>query len=311
MKGRIWVESEVGVGSIFHFTIVVDVDPDAKPLTAWEIQPELEGKHILIVDDNATNRLILVKQTESWGMIPLAVESGPEALHLLENGQIFDVAILDMQMPLMDGFTLAKKIEEMGYKDGLPMIILSSILRTKARDDDAKIAAFLSKPIKTFNLFNVLIETIGHAENIAQGQEPKRSGAVNAQMGDEHPLRILLAEDNIVNQKVALKILERMGYRADLAANGKEVIEALKRQSYDVVLMDIQMPEMGGVEATHIIRVRWPENRQPHIIAMTANALAGDREKYLAKGMDDYVSKPVRIEELEKALGKARRLSDK
>ncbi len=303
MGGTMWVESEEGQGSVFHFTILVDAELDAKPLYFRDDVPQLSGKRILIVDDNATNRLILVKQTESWGMKPTAVASGPEALELLAKGKGFDIAILDMQMPEMDGFTLAQRIGKEQEK-ALPLIILTSIKREKARSTDAKISAFLNKPIKTSNLFNVLMGIIDSAP--APKKEVKKLSAIDDKMAERHPLRILLAEDNVINQKVALKLLSRLGYRADLAGNGVEVIEALERQTYDLIFMDIQMPEMDGNEATQQVRAKWPQDRQPHIVAMTAHALEGDREKYLARGMDDYVSKPINVGALIAALEKAK-----
>ncbi|MCD6474626.1 MAG: response regulator [Anaerolineaceae bacterium] len=300
MGGRMWVESETGKGSTFNFTILVDVDPDAKPLTSQSVQPQLEGKRVLIVDDNATNRLILTKQTESWGMKPQAVSSGKEALFLLKEGHVFDIGILDMQMPEMDGFTLAKEIETIYHENNLPIIILSSMGRTKPRAGDKNISAFLNKPIKTSSLFNVLLSTIGSTPT--RIVKPEKILKFEESMGTRHPLRILLAEDNPVNQKVALLFLKRLGYLADVAGNGLEALQALKRQSYDVVLMDIQMPEMDGDEATRKIREDWPKEQQPYIIAMTAHALEGDREKYLSLGMDSYVTKPVKLDELVKAL---------
>ncbi len=303
MGGTMWVESEEGQGSVFHFTILVDAELDAKPLYSKDNVPQLSGKRILIVDDNATNRLILVKQTESWGMKPTAVASGPEALKLLAQEKAFDIAILDMQMPEMDGFTLAQRIGEEQEK-ALPLIILTSIKREKARSTDAKISAFLNKPIKTSNLFNVLIGIIDSTPTSKKGVE--KHTAIDGKMAERHPLRILLAEDNVINQKVALKLLSRLGYRADLAGNGIEVIEALERQTYDLIFMDIQMPEMDGNEATRQVRAKWTQDRQPRIVAMTAHALEGDREKYLARGMDDYVSKPISVDALIAALEEAK-----
>ncbi len=303
MGGTMWVESVEGEGSTFHFTILVDVKTDAKPLDFEAAQPQLLGKRILIVDDNATNRKILLKQTTSWKMEPSVVESGAEALALLERGDEFDIAILDMQMPGMDGFTLAKKIRALDPESSFPLIILSSIIRERARSDDVKIAAFLNKPIRTSNLFEVLTDIITAVP--APRKEIKKPAGISAALGEQHPLRILLAEDNRINQKVALKLLERLGYRADVAGNGVEALKALESQAYDVILMDIQMPEMDGEQAMRKIRERWPQEQQPHIIAMTAHALEGDREKYLSSGMDDYVSKPVSVDALVEALGKA------
>ncbi|MEA3350179.1 MAG: response regulator, partial [Chloroflexota bacterium] len=299
MGGKMWVESKVGRGSTFNFRILVDAQAGAKRLVSNVTQPQITGKRILIVDDNATNRLILVRQTESWGMAPSAVSSGPEALALFEEGHKFDMAILDMQMPEMDGFTLAKKIEKKVHKS-LPLIILTSITRQETRTGDAKIDAFLNKPIKASALFDVLIGLTDSTR--APKEKPKKRAGFDSEMAQKHPRRVLLVEDNLVNQKIALKILERLGYQADLAANGLEALESLERQQYDVILMDIQMPEMDGVEAARLIRKKWPQEQLPYIIAMTAHALEGDREKYLSLGMDDYVSKPVSVEAVVEAL---------
>ncbi|MBT3338642.1 MAG: PAS domain S-box protein [Anaerolineae bacterium] len=309
MGGTMWVESEEGKGSTFHFTILADAELNAKPLYSTDDVPQLSDKRVLIVDDNATNRLILVKQTESWGMKPRAIASGPDALELLASGEEFDIAILDMQMPEMDGFTLAQEISAEKKLATLPLIILTSIKREKARASDANVTAFLNKPIKTSNLFNVLMSIIDSTP--MPEKELKKHTAIDSKMAERHPLRILLAEDNMINQKVALKLLSRLGYRADVAANGVEVIEALDRQTYDLVFMDIQMPEMDGDEATSQVRARWPQDRQPFIVAMTAHALEGDREKYLERGMDDYISKPINVNVLIKALEKANPIEDK
>jgi CheY-like chemotaxis protein len=209
-----------------------------------------------------------------------------------------------MQMPEMDGITLAEEIRKSRDARALPLMILTSVgSRAEAeKTTRVKFAAFLLKPVKASQLYNALVDTL--AQRATRVQEPARA-QVDTTMGQRHPLRILLAEDNLVNQKVALLILQKMGYRADVAANGIEVLDALDRQRYDVILMDVQMPELDGLEATRALRARAPADRQPRIIAMTAEAMQGDREMCLAAGMDDYVSKPVRVEELVRALAQS------
>ncbi len=300
MGGTIWVESEVGKGSTFHFTIRAQEAPSQPCLYLRGVQPQLVGKRVLIVDDNPTNRRILSLQAESWGMIPTTVASGPEALACVCRGDPLDLAILDMHMPGMDGRTLAAEIRRYRDAQSLPLVMLTSLGPRAGEDQTAEFAACLTKPIKPSQLYNVLLNLFARERPLAKG--PARRAQIDSTMAQRHPLRILLAEDNVINQKVTLRILERMGYRADVAANGIEVLQAVQRQPYDVVLMDVQMPEMDGLEASRHICQQWPAEERPRIIAMTANALQGDREECLAAGMDDYLSKPVRIEELAEAL---------
>jgi CheY-like chemotaxis protein len=200
----------------------------------------------------------------------------------------------------MDGLTLASEIRNL--KSEIPLVMLTSLGRVVEAPPEVSFAAYLTKPIKPSQLYDVLVSIF--AGRPVRVREPAARPQFDPQMGQHHPLHILLAEDNVVNQKVALRILERLGYRADVAANGLEVLEALERQSYDVVLMDVQMPEMDGEEATRRIVEGWSEEQRPRIVAMTAHAMAGDRERYLVAGMDDYISKPVRVGELVGALGK-------
>ncbi|RMG45226.1 MAG: PAS domain S-box protein [Acidobacteria bacterium] len=300
MGGTMWVESEVGRGSTFHFTILAESAPSQPRRYLHHDQPQLTGKRVLIVDDNATNRRILTLQTQSWGMMPRAAASGAEALEWIRRGDPFDVAILDMHMPEMDGLTLAAEIRNYRDAQKLPLIMLTSLGPRTADEDSPYFAAFLTKPIKPSQLYNALL-TVFDGQPVAVTPSTHRP-RIDPHLAQRRPLRILLAEDNVVNQKVALRILEKMGYRADVAANGLEVLQALERQSYDVVLMDVQMPEMDGLEASRQICQRWPHGERPRIIAMTANAMQGDREECLAAGMDDYISKPVRPEELQAAL---------
>lgn len=310
MGGSMWMESEVGTGSTFHFTITTAVAPFAQPAYLSTDQPILEGKRVLIVDDNETNRIILARQTESWRMQYELAASGAEALALLENAKRpFDMAILDMQMPEMDGRSLAKIIRQTHDDNALPIILLTSLGIHKETADGRLFNAHLVKPVKQSQLYDVLIQLLGqgpgNAATSATTTTTTLQTAVTDIVSQKHPLRILLAEDNLINQKVALRMLERLGYRADVVANGKEAIQSLQRQPYDVILMDVQMPEMDGVSATDFIRTNWSLDQQPYIIAMTANALSGDREKYLEVGMDDYVSKPVKLEQLASSLLKA------
>jgi len=305
MGGTMWVESEVGQGSTFHFTILAEAAPGYGRTYLDRPQPQLVGKRLLIVDDNATNRRILTMQARSWGMLPRGAASGPQALEWIQQGDPFDVAILDMQMPEMDGLALATEIRKFRDAQTLPLVMLTSLgQHGEISAANGNFAAILAKPVKSSQLYDALVGLF--ADQPIRFGEATNQGLFDSQIGQHRPLRILLAEDNVVNQKVALRILEKLGYRADVAANGLEVLEALERQPYDVVLMDVQMPEMDGLEATRRLRQRWPEGQRPWIIAMTAGAMEKDREQCLAAGMDDYISKPVRIEELTRALSRCR-----
>jgi CheY-like chemotaxis protein len=228
-----------------------------------------------------------------------------EALEWIRRGDPFDVAILDMHSPEMDGLALAAEIRKLRDPRQLAVVLLSSIGRRDAAAEEIAPAAYLTKPIKPSHLLDTLLEVCAHRQSVHTASRQAR-GSPGEELPEGAPLRILLAEDNGVNQKLALRLLAQLGYRADVAGNGLEVIAALERQTYDLVLMDVQMPELDGLEATRRIRERWPPPAGPRIIAMTANAMQGDRDAYLAAGMDDYVSKPIRMHALLSALQHSR-----
>ncbi len=317
MGGSIWAESEVGKGSVFHLKLTFEkADPTICQLPLPSAYP-LKNKRVLIVDDNATNRQIINHYVNRWDMQARVVSSGKEALELLGQGEQFDIAILDMHMPGMDGVQLATRIhsQEMANRTEIversnstprpmPIVLYTSLMMRRSTEsfNRANIVAVLVKPARPALLRETLI-------NIMQGKTRPDAATTlystfDHQLGERHPLRILLAEDNIINQKVALRLLEKMGYRADVAANGQEVLNALHKKFYDVILMDVQMPEMDGVETTQRIREYWPHDQQPCIIALTAHAMQGDRQWLLTAGMDDYMGKPIRVEELAEKLQK-------
>ncbi|HYX40603.1 MAG TPA: response regulator, partial [Pyrinomonadaceae bacterium] len=311
MGGQIGVASEPGKGSTFWFTARFAKQHLADAPVGQPNLQNLDNLRVLVVDDNATNRKILSHQLSSWGMIHAEADSGARALEMLRAAaarhEAYDLAILDLMMPGMDGFELARAIKAEPEIAGLPLVLLTSFGQRGdgATAHTAGVAAYLTKPVRQSQLFDCLSNVISQAHS-AQAADAANA-PVAAQLLTRHTLQetklmsnklILLAEDNIVNQKVAVRQLQKLGYRADAVANGREALEALGRIPYDLVLMDCQMPEMDGYEATAEIRHREGATKHTPIVAMTANALAGDRQKCLAAGMDDYVSKPVKPEEL-------------
>ncbi|MEA2686870.1 MAG: hypothetical protein QOE93_2065, partial [Actinomycetota bacterium] len=305
MGGTIEIESTVDVGSTFRFTIEVPAAEALRPRTGLGHSPPLQGKRVLVVDDNATNRQIVVRQTAAWGMEPEEEGDPRRALALVQGGRRFDVAIVDMQMPEMDGLELAHGLRTSEAGRSLVIVMLTSLgHRPEDVEQAVVLDGFLTKPIRASQLHDVLMTAVG-----VQWQPAAPSGegadADDAVLAERHPLRVLAAEDNLVNQQLVVLLLAKLGYRADVVGDGVEVLEALFRQPYDVVLMDVQMPKMDGLEATRRIRREWPDARRPWIVAVTANAMQGDREACLAAGMDDYLTKPIHLDALTEVLVRA------
>ena len=302
LGGKIWVESEANQGATFHFTILAKAAAASLP-PAWQgVQPQLAGKRLLVVEDNETNQRIICQRASQWGMQCQGLRSGAEALLLLEQKPAVDAVILDLQLPGIDGLTLAQQIRQQHPGENLPLLLLSN---TRLRGDDRRptesgISVYVQKPIRPAQL----LEALCRAMSIQLQREKKAplSPALDGGLARRLPLRVLLADDNPINQKVGLNVLQKLGYRADVANNGLEVLHALEQKVYDILFLDVQMPEMDGLEAARQICQRWPLERRPFIVAMTGNALMGDREKCLEAGMDDYISKPVRVGELQAAL---------
>lgn len=294
LGGELRAESELGHGSTFILNIVA-------PATMAEDPSEqdaalLEDKRILIVDDNATNRRILSSMIEAWSASPIIVSSGTEVLSLINKGHTFDAALLDFHMPEMDGLTLAQTLSHHSEAIELPLIMLSSI-GDRIADEEGLFKAWLTKPVKSDQLYRTLLRLFGkkELEHVSHTQK-KICKAIPG-------IRILLAEDNAINQKVAVRMLDRMGYRVDVVASGLEVLSAIEQIQYDIILMDVMMPEMDGIEATR--RIRSDQNgAQPRIIALTANAMEDDRKQCMDAGMDDYLSKPIKPTMLEEALAR-------
>jgi len=306
MGGTLWVESTLGVGSTFHFTIrALPTSVDATSALHLP-QPHLVGKHVLIVDDTEVNRMILSRQVASWRMESRAAASAAEALAWIEDGEHFDVGILDLQMPDMDGIDLAIEIRKKFGEEDLPLILLTSLgsAYSSARMEDAHFAAKLTKPVRPSGVHQILVEVLaGQTVRVkASHNAPTRVSEFDHDIGPGAPRKILLAEDNLVNQMVAVAMLARLGYDVDVANNGRLAVEALEQTPYDLIFMDMQMPEMDGLEATRLIRDRWKGSDGPRIVAMTANATEEDRKRCFEAGMDDYVSKPFRVSDLLRAL---------
>ncbi len=299
MQGRIWLDTQPAHGSTFHVEIPTrpapstprpDQDPDAE---------HFKGRRLLIVDDNPTCRQILLRQAKDWGLLARAASSGLEALTWLDQAEPFDAAILDMNMPGMDGYALASEIRRRRSARQLPLIALNTLESDNDSPVGLDIAKFLTKPAKPAVFYTTLQQLFQTPRLFAPASPILAAPALLAEL---HPFRILVAEDIPINQRVALLLLERLGYRAEVAANGLEVLAAVARQPYDIIFLDVQMPELDGLDCARRLCADYPAGKRPWMIAMTGNALEGDRETCLAAGMDDYISKPISGQSLAKSL---------
>jgi CheY-like chemotaxis protein len=292
----------LGQGATFHFTIQAPVV--AKPTLVYgdSFAPLPGGRRALIVDDSEICCQIVTHQLEIWGIQARAATCGEDALRWVQEGEGFDFAILDLYMPGMDGFTLAKKLRQHPHGAKLPLIMLTSHGDKSIYGEAEKLnfTALLAKPLKQAQLSRILRNILLQGNSATQ--PAAQFSSFDHTLAERMPLRILLAEDNLVNQKVAQYTLARLGYQVHVANNGIEVLQELQRQRYDVILMDVQMPEMDGLETTRRILAQWPQEQRPFIIAMTAHALTGDEAKCIDAGMNAYVTKPIQVERLVAAL---------
>ncbi len=300
MGGQIWAESSPGKGATFYFTVKLRIadTPTTKLYIRGQI-PELKGSKVLIVDNDPTSRQIFTVQFEAWGMKAYTAATAKEALRIIESeDSYFDLGILDMQPSGLNGIELAESIREIPFKGDMPFILVSSV--GKVNDlPKGLFDAQLSKPVKLTDLFelvlSVMSENRNRKKNIADHNVDKK-------LSDKLPLRILLAEDNFTNQELVVTLMRKMGYTIDAVENGRKALEIMEQKSYDIILMDVQMPVMNGLEATQAIIEKYPEPERPFIIAITANAMPGDRERFLEAGMVDYLSKPIRFKDVQDVL---------
>jgi len=298
MGGNITVESEPGKGTTFQFTIKPKVSSKSGRTYVYLNVADVENKRVLVVDDNLTNRNIMEAQLLQWKFIPILADSAKKAMDILSSGPKVDLVISDMNMPEMDGIQLARNIKEL--HSSMRIILLSSIGNEQSRHEAHLFNVILTKPTKHHVLYKHIVDQLKDISVVTEPQKAKTQFSVD--FAKQYPMEILIAEDNHVNQKLTVHILNKMGYNPEVACNGHEVLDCVAKKKYDMILMDIQMPEMDGLEATQFIRQHAQE--QPIIVAMTANAMPEDREMCIKAGMDDYLSKPMKLAEVISVLEK-------
>lgn len=311
MNGNIWVVSKEGVGSTFHFTVNLPAAPQNVSRTL-PLHPALIGRRVLIVDDNVTNRLILRRQLLRWELVPMEASSDKEALFFLQEGRDVDIVLVDYTLDGMEEFELVRKIRKDQELTSLPIILLATMTKSTIRQRCRAlgIASILHKPVKPTELYDSLLRQFDQNPTPQQSITTQATEQSHTEIQHRKLIHILLAEDNPINQKVALRMLQRLGYNADVVNNGQEAVDAVLENNYDVVLMDLHMPEMDGLEATVQIRTLRKRSRRPYIIALTAAAMQEDEEKCMDAGMDDFITKPVRIPDLISVLERYRLVTE-
>jgi CheY-like chemotaxis protein len=299
MDGDLEVVSELGAGSTFTFTAVVQASPDSEPDPSAGFAEGLSGRSVLVVDDSAASRAMLHELLASWGLVATAFASGPEALRWLSQGNGADVVLADLDMPEMDGLQLASALHQLPAAVRVPVILLAGLHRTSPQVDRSPVRAVVSKPVRSGALLGKLVDALA-APSAANRHAPTPPEPSEAREGRK--LRVLLAEDNLVNQRVGQLMLAKLGHDVDLADTGLAAVQAIRAHRYDVVLMDLQMPQLDGFEATRRIRAEQADDHQPFIVALTANAYQDDWEACRAAGMDKFLAKPVRVCDLKNVL---------